>query len=364
MILGIDVSTYLEELEHGAKYFADGVEVDPLDLFRANGVTHMRVRLWHNPKDENGVEYLAGNCNLDTVLKLSKLAVSKGYKLLLDLHYSDFWADPGKQFLPKAWRGYDLERLERAVYEYTVSVMRAFKEQDLALDMVQVGNEITNGFMWPVGKLEIDGVRGNYDSFCALLKAGIRAVREETDARVMIHLERSNDQGVYDEFLTEMKNRSVDYDVLGVSYYPYWHGTFEQFFANMNNCKKYGKEIVVAELGYGFTTDSYQLGDSGTRLVIDNATVSALETAKTYPLTPDGQACYLRDFLALAKENGLSGVFYWEPLWIPGEGICWASPEGQKYIGEEGKSTLNEWANQCLFDYEGNKLPAFDQFRI
>ena len=364
MILGIDVSTYLEELEHGAKYFADGVEVDPLDLFRTNGVTHMRVRLWHNPKDENGVEYLAGNCNLDKVLKLSKLAVSKGYKLLLDLHYSDFWADPGKQFLPKAWRGYDLERLERAVYEYTVSVLRTFKDNGIALDMVQVGNEITNGFMWPVGKLEIDGKRGNYDNFCTLFKAGVKAVREESDAKVVLHLERSHDQEVYEEFLTEMENHQVDYDVLGASYYPYWHGTFDQFFANMNNCKKFGKEIVVAELGYGFTTDSYQLGDSGTRLVIDNATVSALEMAKRYPLTPQGQAEYVKDFIARAKENAIDGIFYWEPLWIPGKGICWASPEGQKYIGEDGKSTANEWANQCLFDYNGNKLPAFDQFRI
>jgi arabinogalactan endo-1,4-beta-galactosidase len=364
MILGIDVSTYLEELEHGAKYYANGVEVDPLDLFRANGVTHMRIRLWHDPKDENGVKYLAGNCDLDTVLKLSNLAVSKGYKLLLDIHYSDFWADPGKQFVPKAWTGLGLEELEMAVYKYTVSVLRTFKDNGIALDMVQVGNEITNGFMWPVGKLEIDGKRGNYDNFCTLFKAGVKAVREESDAKVVLHLERSHDQEVYEEFLTEMEKHQVDYDVLGASYYPYWHGTFDQFFANMNNCKKFGKEIVVAELGYGFTTESYVTEKGGTRLVIDNDTVSALEMAKRYPLTPQGQAEYVKDFIARAKENAIDGIFYWEPLWIPGKGICWASPEGQKYIGEEGKSTANEWANQCLFDYNGNKLPAFDEYKV
>ena len=364
MILGIDVSTYLEELEHGAKYYDDGKNVDPLDLFRANGVTHMRIRLWQDPKDENGVKYLAGNDDLDTVIKLGTLARDKGFKLYLDIHYSDFWADPGKQFLPKAWKDMGVEELEKAVYKYTVEVLRAIKDSGLTLDMVQVGNEITNGFMWPIGKLEIGGKRGNYDNFCTLLKAGIRAVREETNAKVMIHLERSHDQQVYTEFFTEMEDHQVDYDVIGMSYYPYWHGTFSEFFANVNNCKKFGKEIMVAELGYGFTCESYVLSGEGTRLVIDNDTVSALETAKKYPLTPEGQKRYVRDFLSLAKENGLSGVCYWEPLWLPGEGICWASPEGQKYIGEEGKSTLNEWANQCLFDYQGNKLPAFDEFKI
>lgn len=217
MILGIDVSTYLEELEHGAKYYDDGKNVDPLDLFRANGVTHMRIRLWQDPKDENGVKYLAGNDDLDTVIKLGKLARDKGFKLYLDIHYSDFWADPAKQFLPKAWKGLGVEELEKAVYKYTVDVLRAIKDSGLTLDMVQVGNEITNGFMWPVGKLEIDGKRGNYDNFCTLLKAGIKAVREETNAKVMIHLERSHDQQVYTEFFTEMEKRQVDYDVIGMS---------------------------------------------------------------------------------------------------------------------------------------------------
>lgn len=364
MILGIDVSTYLEELEHGAKYYDQGKEIDPLDHFRANGVSHMRIRLWHNPKDEKGVKYLAGNNDLDTVIKLGKLAVGKGFKILLDLHYSDFWADPGKQIIPKAWQGFDIDQLERAVYLYTVDVLKEMKSNGVTPDMVQVGNEITNGFLWPVGKLEIDGKRGNYHNFCTLLKSGIKAVRDECEAKVVIHLERSHDQEVYNEFFTEMEKHGVDYDVIGASYYPYWHGNFNEFFANMNMCKKFGKEIMVAELGYGFTTESYVISGNGTRLVIDNETVSALDTAKTYPLTRDGQRRYVRDFLALAKANGIDGVFYWEPLWIPGEGICWASPEGQKYIGEEGKSTANEWANQCLFDYDGQKLPAFDEFKL
>ena len=116
------------------------------------------------------------------------------------------------------------------------------------------------------------------------------------------------------------------------------------------------------ELGYGFTTHPYVLGGEETRLVIDAERANVPGLADKYPITPEGQAAFIRDFLALARENGLDGVFYWEPLWLPGEGICWASEAGQAYIHEEGKSTANEWANQCLFDYGGKKLPAFDAF--
>ena len=105
MILGIDVSTYLEELAHGAKFYDGEREIDPLDTFRENGVSHMRIRVWNNPFSEAGEPYLAGSCDIDHYLKLAALAKSKGYEILLDLHYSDFWADPGKQFIPKAWVG-------------------------------------------------------------------------------------------------------------------------------------------------------------------------------------------------------------------------------------------------------------------
>ena len=363
MILGIDTSTYLEELEHGAVYRRHGVPIDPLDAFAANGVDWMRIRIWNDPCAADGTPYLAGNCDLKNYIRLGRLAKSKGYKLLMDLHYSDFWADPGKQFIPKAWQSLDTDGLVQAVYAFTKHCLEESVRNGVAPQMVQVGNEITNGMLWPVGKLEKDGVRGNYDAFCRLLDAGCRACREVLpDAKIVLHLERSNNKAVYQAFFAEMEKAGIDYDVIGASYYPYWHGTPDELFANLNACRAFGKEIMIVELGYGFTTEAYSLGGEAKRLVIDAERAYVPGFTEKYPVTPEGQAAFVRDFLSKARESGIDGVFYWEPLWLPGEGICWASEEGQAYIGESGKSTANEWANQCLFDYEGRKLPAFDEY--
>lgn len=366
MILGVDVSTYLEELSHGAKYYDGDKEIDPLDTFRANGVDFMRIRLWNHPFGEHGEPYLAGSCDMDNYVKLAALAKGKGYRLLLDFHYSDFWADPGKQILPKAWTAYDMDELVRAVYEFTKQSLVTARDADVLPDMIQVGNEITNGMLWPLGKLErADGTRGNYENFCRLVDAGCRACREiAPSAKIVLHLERSNDKAVYQEFFAQMQKANIDFDVIGASYYPYWHGSPDELFANLDACRCFGKQIMVVELGYGFTTESYQLDGEKKRLVIDAERAYIAGFTEQYPITPQGQAAFVRDFIAKAKQHGVDGIFYWEPLWLPGQGICWASEAGQQYIREPGKSTSNEWANQCLFDYEGKKLPAADEYRI
>lgn len=365
MILGIDVSTYLEELSHGAKYYREGVEIDPLDAFAENGVDCMRIRVWNDPKSEAGEPYLAGNCDIDNYLKLGRLAKSKGYGLLMDIHYSDFWADPGKQMIPKAWQNYQIDEMCDAVYGFTKECLTAAVKEGVAPSLIQVGNEITNGMLWPIGRLEENGRRGNYDSFCRLVSSGCRACREICpEAKIILHLERSNDKSVYQEFFTEMKERGVDYDIIGASYYPYWHGTPEELFDNLDSCRRFGKDIMVMELGYGFTDKGYLLDGEEKRLVIDAARSYIPGFSEIYPISPEGQAKFIRSFLRMASERNIDGVFYWEPLWLPGEGICWASEAGQRYIHEEGKSTSNEWANQCLFDYEGRLLPAFDEFKL
>ena len=364
MILGVDVSTYLEELAHGAKYYDGGREIDPLDAFRANGVDWMRIRVWNRPYSEAGEPYLAGSNDIEEYIKLAKLAQSKGFRLLLDFHYSDFWADPGKQFIPKDWAGCGVEELAERVYRFTLQCLQRAKEEGVAPQMIQVGNEITNGMLWPVGRLELpDGSRGNYENFCRLVEAGCRACREAVpEAKIVLHLERSNDKAVYQEFFTEMEEAEMDYDIIGASYYPYWHGTPEELFDNLAACRRFGKEIIIMELGYGFTNRPYLLKGEAGRLVIDEERAYVPGFTERYPITPEGQDAFVRDILTAARREGIAGVFYWEPLWLPGEGICWASPAGQAYIHEEGKSTANEWANQCLFDYEGQKLPAFDSF--
>ena len=369
MRLGIDVSTYFEELEHGAQYFDGNKVVEPLSAFRQNGVDIMRIRVWVDPRGENGEPYLAGTCDTDNSVKLAQLAQQKGYKIMLDFHYSDFWCDPGKQFLPKKWRELSLEQLVGEVYRYTVEVLRVSLTNCVEPEYIQVGNEITNGILWPVGQLqggENGAERENYEALCYLLKAGVRACREICpNSKLMLHLERSYDQQVYNEFFTNMEKYGVDYDVIGFSYYPCWHGTFEQLFANVNMCRKFGKEEMIVETGYPFTGDDYvQNLDGDNHMCVAGNGLLPDSFSEEYPLTANGQKKFLQKLLDQAEKHGVSAVCWWEPLWIPGENICWASKAAQKYLHDESKSTRNEWANQCLFDYQGKKLPAFDIFKV
>ncbi len=367
MRLGIDVSTYFEEKEHGAKYYDGERQVEPLDEFRINGVDLMRIRLWVDPKSESGEPYLAGNCDLDNFIRLARLAQGKGYGIMLDFHYSDFWCDPAKQCVPKSWRGQSLRQLVKTVGNYTLETLKRIKKEGIKLDYIQVGNEITNGMLWDAGKLTDngDGTRGNYESLTALIKSGAESCRKVyPETKLILHLERSYDTVIYNEFFSHMQAAGVDYDCIGFSYYPYWHGTFAQFFNNVENCKKFGKELLVVELGYAFTVEDYIKAEhGGAQLVISKDNLSSKAFIEEYPLTPEGQAQFTQEFLRLCKEHGISAVCWWEPIWIPGEGICWASVAGQEYIGETGKPTRNEWANQCLYDYQGKKLPAFDKFK-
>ncbi len=370
MILGIDVSTYFEEKKANARYFLNGKEIDPLKIFKANGVSHMRIRIWNDPYSKDKKPYKGGTCDVNNLLKLSLLAKEYGFKVVPDFHYSDFWVDPGKQFIPKAWANDNYESLLIKIREFTKNTLLKLKENDIDVDMLQIGNEITNGMLWPIGKLTDNGAgkkRGNYDVLCAFLKEGIFAAKEiYPNAKIILHLERSGDASVYQEFFSEMEEHDVQYDIIGASYYPYWHGSFKQLFANLDACKKrFNKEVMIMELGYGFTLEDYILTNNGApHLVINEEKLKEMKEALPYPLNEEGQANFIEEFLSLCKKHDVTGIFYWEPLWIPGEDICWASNEGQEYINEVGKSQRNEWANQCLFDYKGNALKALNKFKI
>lgn len=369
MKLGIDVSTYFESLRLGAKYFDGDKEVQPLQMFRQNGVDLMRIRLWHNPHSPQGEPYLGGTCDLDNFIALAKLAQQQGYGIMLDFHYSDFWCDPGKQFVPKAWQGMDLSQLEKEIFNYTKQVLTVCRSEGINLLYIQTGNEITNGMLWPLGHLQWQegaAVRSNYPNFARLLVSAGKACREVfPQAKIVLHLERSYDQAMYNEFFGQMQALGVDYDTIGMSYYPYWHGTMQQLFDNVENCKKFGKEIAIVETGYGFTVEDYVKQEHGGRHLVLNVSEMLPGTfAQQYPLTPEGQVRFTEHLLEGALAHGVSAVMWWEPLWIPGEGVCWASVAGQQYVGEVGKSTRNEWSNQCLFDYQGKKLPAFDKFAL
>ncbi len=367
MLLGIDVSTYFDEKAENAKYFLDGKEIDPLREFAKQGVTHQRIRVWNRPYSDEGEPYLGGTVDVETFIRLAKLGQKYGFKFILDFHYSDFWVDPGKQTCPKDWQGLSFEDLLIEVEKFTFDTIKKAKDEGIDLDFVQIGNEITNGIIWPYGKID-DSVtpRGNFDKVCAILNAGIKGVKKADEAiRIIIHLENSANQAVYQNYFDNLVKYKVPFDVIGMSYYPYWHGGFDGLFANVEMCKeRYHKDVMIMELGYGFTLEDYILNNNGMNHLVVNDGLDVLKNLE-YPLTKEGQASFVHDFIAEAKKHGLLGINYWEPLWIPqGEKICWSSKAGQKYIGEEGKSTRNEWCNQCLFDYEGNALPSFKNYRI
>ena len=370
MILGIDVSTYLEQqrLTH-QKYYKDGKVIDPFLLFKNNGVSVIRTRIWNNPYDKDGNPYLGGTNNVDSFIELAKTLEKYGFDHMVDFHYSDFWADPAKQFLPKDWINLSYEDLVQAVYNFTKDSLLKIKANGINVKMVQIGNEITHGLLWPFGKLEGGDARSaSFDRYATLLKAGVKAAKEVyPDVQTILHLEESFNQDLYRDILSNLKNRGVKFDILGTSYYPFWHHGFDEYFANIDMVQKeFGMKVMNVELGFPFTTIDYRKDEDGKakHLVINADNID--DYLKLMPFYPDeeGQAKFIETFLKLAKEHNLYGACYWEPLWVPGEGICWGSKAGQIYQHDTSKDTRNEWANQCLFDYNANALPALDKYKL
>ncbi len=371
MILGIDASTQREVDAKSPHYFYQGKEIEPWRfLHDHNGVNYMRLRLWLNPYSEKGEPYGGGTNDYETFKILALRAQKDGYKILLDFHYSDFWCDPGKQTMPKAWVGLSKEEVASRLYAYTKETLKKASSDGIKVDSIQIGNEITNGMLWPLGKLNyVDEhhIREGYENLILFLKAGIKAAREVTPkALLVIHLENSGNLVLHEEFYTQMAKHNLDYDVIGLSYYPYWHGLFPAFFANVENLKaKFHKPIWIVETGYGFTMEPF-IFDGGFQdnLISEEFFKKSANVNRPYPLSKEGQRDFVKALLTLSKEHGIEAIFYWEPTWLPLPGLEWASKAGETYTHELEKSTHNEWANQCLFDYEGNATPALDEFKV
>ena len=367
MILGIDVSTYLEQQKYAhSKYYKNGQEVDPFALFKANGVNYLRTRIWNDPYDENGEPYLGGTCDLNNYLELCEVLKKYDFKQVVDFHYSDFWADPSKQILPKAWANYTFEQLLDAVYTFTKESLLKIKSKGIDVAYIQTGNEITHGMLRPLGAIDYES-ENPYKNFAELLKVARKACKEVyPDAKIIIHLEESFNQDLYRRIINGLHRNGLEIDVIGTSYYPFWHHNFAEYFANMDMVQReFNIPVMNVELGYPFTLEDYLPDESGKpkHLVINADSKEEFMKMLPYPVDEEGQATFLREFLKLAKKHNLQGVFYWEPVWIPGENICWGSRAGQNYQHTNEKETRNEWANQCLFDYQGNALKSLDEFR-
>jgi len=359
-IKGMDVSTLPELEKAGVSYFENGEEKELLDILKNNGVNLIRLRIWNDPYDESGCVYGGGGNDFDSVLKMAKKIRGKGMMFLLDFHYSDFWTDPKKQVKPKKWKTLSGEALKEALYQYTEKTLMELKKNGLMPDMVQVGNEITNGLLWPDGQLpayrnkETEQPERDYKKMFSLLEQGTRAVRNaDSGTKIILHLDYGGDNGLYREWFDAAKERDVDYDIIGLSYYPYWHGTLEELEANLQDIsQRYQKDVLVMETSYGFTLEEHE----GCSLLF---TRESAEQTK-YPPSPQGQAGFIKDLagcIRRVKDGRGKGFIYWEPAWIPSKNSTWATIEGQNYMGDSAPEG-NTWANQALFDYDGNALPA------
>lgn len=361
-IKGMDLSTLAELERLGAKYYDGGKETDILEIMRRHDVDTIRLRLWNDPYSKEGEPYGAGTNDLKTTLGIARRVTDAGMGVLLNFHYSDFWADPGKQIKPKAWEKYPVPELESAVYEYTNETIKSFLDAGIRLTMVQVGNELTNGLLWPEGKTP------DYDNIARFVNAGIRGVREASrDLPVMLHLDNGGNRALYQEWFDEFMKRGEDFQVIGLSYYPFWHGSMQRLEDNMEAlARRYKKDLIVVETSMGYTMEDYKDYEglpAGQRK--GYATKPALVEKIDYPMTREGQSDFVRDLLEVIDRvpggHG-KGFFWWEPAWLPVPGSGWAAESSLKYMDDPGPCG-NEWANQALFDYDGNTLPALEVIR-
>jgi beta-galactosidase len=245
-MLGADIS-FLPQLEaRGMKFKDKGQEKDAISILKDHGINYIRLRLFNDPSRDSGYSPGKGFCDLDHTIAMARRVKKAGLKWLLDFHYSDYWADPQKQFKPAAWRNLDFAGLEKAVYNYTREVLQRLKAEGVEPDMVQVGNEINHGLIWPEGQV------GNLDSLAGLLYAGINAVRSVSpSSKIMIHiaLGGQNDEARF--FLDNMIGRGLTFDVIGLSFYPRWHGTTEDLRYNMASlAARYNKDVIVVEYSH------------------------------------------------------------------------------------------------------------------
>jgi arabinogalactan endo-1,4-beta-galactosidase len=335
-ILGADISSLKKSEDMGGVYrYSDGTEADALQILKDQGMNYARLRVWVDPAD--------GYHDKNEILGMALRLKSLGIKLLVDFHYSDNWADPGKQNKPAAWADYDFEQLKTAVYEHTFDVCNSLVAQGTPPDMIQLGNEINAGMLWP------DGDYNHFDNLAALLKEGYRAVKDcSSSTLVMLHIAEGGDNELARWWFDNITRRDVPFDVIGISYYAFWHGSLAQLQYNLNDIStRYDKDVIVVETAYAFTDqeDDFLSNIANREMAVPG-----------YPFTPEGQRAMLRDVMsvvrAVANGRGL-GVFYWDATWtaVPGNG--WDSTDPQ---------SGNAWENQALFDYNDRALPALSEF--
>ena len=366
-IMGMDASCVPALEASGVKYYNfAGEEQDVYQTLAEAGVNYIRVRVWNNPFDSAGNGYGGGNCDIQNCVAIGKRATKVGMKLLVNFHYSDFWADPAKQMAPLAWEDMALEEKVEALYQYTKESLELLKKEGVDVGMVQVGNE-TNGKMcgetqWP--------------QIAQLMSAGSKAIREVyPDAMVAVHFANPEKAGSYKSYANNLDYYGVDYDVFASSYYPFWHGTLEnltEVLADVN--ERFGKKVMVMETSYTFTSEDTDF--SGNTIAGNDGSV-----VMNYPCTVQGQATCVRDVIeTVAGIPGGIGVCYWEGTWITvGQnsweensakweqfGSGWASSFAAGYDPDDAGKYYGGCAvdNQAMFDAQGHPLESLRVFNL
>ena len=343
--LGGDISLLPDYEAKGAQYLdLNGKAItNVLDFFKSQGWNCCRVRLFVDPTKASDSDKKGGVVqSLDYVKALGKKIKEAGFLLMLDFHYSDSWADPGKQTLPDSWKDKSTSELTTVLYDYTTESLKEMKAAGATPDFIQIGNEITYGMLWPTGHIWPAGGGqdgGTWEVFAGYLKSASKACREECpDARIIIHTELSQ-SGNATSFYSQVKNYNIDYDIIGLSYYPAYHNnlnTLNTVLTNLESQQK-GKPIMIVETGYG-----YKWAMPGT----------TFDYTDTYPYSEDGQANFVADLVStLKKHKAVKGLFWW-----------WA--EANEHSIDWQNAVTSGWNNAALFDQEtGKALKAFSKMK-
>lgn len=374
-IMGADISSMISELQSGVVYKDyDGNEFKTLDdvvkFLADQGINHIRVRVWNDPYDANRNGYGGGNNDVTKATQFADACRKAKIKMLVDFHCSDLWTDPGKQQAPKAWKNYSLEEKEKALKTFIQESLNTIDPSKDVVDMVQVGNETTSGF---IGEKDIANM-------CALFSEGSKGVKAYNEnAKVVIHVE-SPQKGSVTTWAKNLQDNSVDYDIIATSYYPYWHGTLANLKSEFEKVKStYHKDVMVAETSYAYTLDDTDGHENTVRVGNNDSAADADQ-----PFTEQGQATYLRNLIDAVSTAGGLGIYYWEPAWITvgdttgltgaalqnkiaenkakweSKGSGWAS----SYAGEYDANDAGKWYggsavdNQALFYADGTATPA------
>ena len=371
-IMGMDASCVPALEASGVKYYDyDGQQKDVYEILAQNGINYIRVRIWNDPFDANGKGYGGGNCDIENAIAIGKRATAQGLKLLVNFHYSDFWADPAKQMVPKAWKSMNIDDKTEALYQYTKDCLQKLVDAGVDVGMVQVGNE-TNGAMCG----ESSTALGGWKRITQLMSAGARAVREVCpNALVAIHFANPEKVTNYQSYGKNLEYYGVDYDVFASSYYPFWHGTLENLASVLNEITTtYGKKVMIAETSYAYTAEDTDF--------FGNTIGEGGGIVKNYPFTPQGQANLVRDVIdtAVNQMEDCIGVFYWEGTWISvgGEsydqnlalwethGSGWASSYAKQYDPDDAGQWYGGCSvdNQAFFDAKGKVTEALKVFAL